>query len=375
MGHHVTLILPGAQDEIIAQGPFVRCHTRVHDGAWHGLDQRVANNVSWSLGAFATLAKLHSEHPVDVVDSALWDSEALAVSMLDQGQRPPLVVRLVTPFQIAADMNEWDIPTIAGDMIIAAEKALIENADAVLPISRSIAQTIQKCHDLQEGATWHDAPCGITYWPLFDVRENYAELEQIGNFSTTGQEDEKIILFIGRLERRKGVDILFEALPAILSGDPTARIVIAGTDSEGWERQIVKALPRAMTSRIYFLGNVSDAVRDKLLAHAHCLVFPSRYESFGLVPLEAFVHGVPVVASRSGAIPEVVLDGQCGLLFVQDDSAALASAVIRILGDDALHQRLSEGAIRRVRELSARNSAIRTCEIYSKLLPTELIEA
>jgi glycosyltransferase involved in cell wall biosynthesis len=117
-----------------------------------------------------------------------------------------------------------------------------------------------------------------------------------------------------------------------------------------------------------FLGEVDDATREKLLAHATCVLFPSRYESFGLVPLEAFVHGAPVVASRAGAIPEVIEDEASGLLVEPDDASALADAVSRILRDRKLQARLSEGARKRVKELSARNSALHTVEVYQKLI-------
>jgi glycosyltransferase involved in cell wall biosynthesis len=90
-----------------------------------------------------------------------------------------------------------------------------------------------------------------------------------------------------------------------------------------------------------------------------------------LVPLEAFVHGVPVIASRSGAIPEVVLDGECGLLFDENDSGMMADTARRLLTDPALHRRLSEGALKRIRDLSARNSAQNTLAIYQGLLHPE----
>ena len=80
------------------------------------------------------------------------------------------------------------------------------------------------------------------------------------------------------------------------------------------------------------------------------------------------MHGVPVVASRSGAIPEVVLDDSCGLLFDENDSDMMGDAVGRLLNDEQLHRRLSQGALARVRELSSRNSAQNTLSIYQTLI-------
>lgn len=368
MGHIVSLIIPSHENRYVRQGPFTLYYTQHRGQALHGLDPGLSVNIAWSLSALARVTDVHRERPVDVVDSALWDAEALAFSTIDRRNRPPLVVRLVTPFKVAADMNEWQVPEPAMEAFVAAERTLIENADAVIPISRKIATTITEEYDVPQDDRWDMAPCGIAYWPLFDVRENYAELEQIGGLDGSALSHDKIILFVGRLELRKGIDLMIDAIGPILEGDPTARIVIAGKDGGDWQRQALARMTRAQALRVHFLTDVPDALRDKLLANAHCLVFPSRYESFGLVPLEAFVHKVPVVASRSGAIPEVVLDDDCGLLFTEGDSDELADAVLRLLKDEALHARLSEGAERRAHVLSARNSAIHSVGVYARLI-------
>ena len=120
-----------------------------------------------------------------------------------------------------------------------------------------------------------------------------------------------------------------------------------------------------------FAGPLDDGARDKVMHASWCLLFPSRYESFGLVPLEAFIHGLPVVASRSGAIPEVVQDGDCGLLFEPDNSESLAHCVVRLLLEPGLRERLSAGALRRARHFSARKSAIESVRAYTELLRTD----
>ena len=137
---------------------------------------------------------------------------------------------------------------------------------------------------------------------------------------------------------------------------------------ENWIQQADTLLSGEIRARVHFMGEVTDSTREKLFARAYCLVFPSRYESFGLVPLEAFVHGVPVVASRSGAIPEVVEEGVSGLLFEAESAVSLAQCVLSLLGDPEMRQHLADGARRRVRQLSSRNSAIATVELYAELI-------
>ena len=85
-----------------------------------------------------------------------------------------------------------------------------------------------------------------------------------------------------------------------------------------------------------------------MLQHSDVFVLPSVTESFGLAALEALACGVPVVAARVGGLPEVVRDGEDGLLCESGDVAAMAAAVARVLGDDALHARMAASARARV---------------------------
>jgi glycosyltransferase involved in cell wall biosynthesis len=197
------------------------------------------------------------------------------------------------------------------------------------------------------------------------VTQGYNESPQLEKLPVAALESGRIVLFIGRLERRKGVDLIVEAAAEILRSDPSAHLVLAGRDVEGW---MARPIAPELRGRLHFVGEVDNVTREKLLARAWCLLFPSRYESFGLVPLEAFVHGVPVVAARAGAIPEVLSDGRCGLLFESDSSAALAHCVVSLLTDPTLRERLAVGARLRVRELSSRLSAQRSVRLYNELL-------
>jgi glycosyltransferase involved in cell wall biosynthesis len=248
------------------------------------------------------------------------------------------------------------------------ERTLVRRAEAVIPISQMVAKTVASAHRLEQDSRWSIGHCGIAPWPSFDVNAGYDDFPELQALSSAEVKSAKLLLFIGRLERRKGIDVILEAAPRILEENPDAVLVLGGRDAEGWANRFHKAVPQALHSRMIFLGEVSDAIREKLLAHAYCVLFPSRYESFGLVPLEAFVHGSPVIATRAGAIPEVVQDETSGLLIDPDNSNALADAVARILRDKKLRAHLSRGARLRVKELSARNSALHSVEVYQRVL-------
>lgn len=366
MGHYVSVVVPGELSHTFRQGRFA-VHYVGHEDIVTGLPgaSGFVRNMSWSVSAMKAIAGIHAKYPIDIVDSALWDTEGLAFSLLQSDERPPLILRLVTPFEMAAKINGWAMSETEGKLFNAAEKSLIANSDAIIPISQSISETICDIHEISQDDRWYQSYCGIAYWPTFDYSSGYGSLGLINGKSLDLGSDTKIILFLGRLETRKGVDLVLEASKAFLAQDEQAHLVLAGKDVESWQMRTA-ALPNA--DRIHFLGEVDDMSREKLLAAAYCVVFPSRYESFGLVPLEAFVHGTPVIAARAGAIPEVVRDGVSGLLFDRDSVSKLAERVVEILSDRSLRESLSVGALHQIRAFSSRKSASETVEIYLRAL-------
>jgi glycosyltransferase involved in cell wall biosynthesis len=368
MGHEVTLVTLGEKAHTFQQGRFRVVFTKMEAGRVEKLDRGFDNNLNWTFSALAAIGELDRAHPIDVIESALWDAEALATALVSRPRRPPLVVRLVTPFPVAARINEWNVPERTASFFMHAERTLIERADAVVPISDSIADTIASVYSLPVDARWRVIRCGVPYWPLFDVDEGYSAFHGFENIPSDALTAKKRVVFLGRLEQRKGIDLLLSAAEKFLAKDSAAHLIVAGRDVEGWIARSSDILSRDVRSRVHFLGEVSDATRDKLLAGAYCLIFPSRYESFGLVPLEAFVHGVPVIASRSGAIPEVVVDGNCGLLFEPESAESLANVVTEVISNERMRSRLSAGARARVRELSSRKMARDSLDLYASLV-------
>lgn len=366
MGHHVSVIVPAGEDRLHRQGRLSVHFTVQRPFSLPVNDNGFAGNIDWSLSALSKLAAVHRERRIDIVDSALWDAEALAFSLLDS--RPPLVVRLVTPYEVSAVINGWNPSPVQRDYFVEGERTLVQRADAVIPISRMIASTVAKTHGVHPDSRWSVGHCGIAPWPFFDVNAGYDDFPELDTLDSAQMKAADLVLFIGRLELRKGIDLILDAAPGILKENSQAVLVIGGRDPEDWASRFRASVPAEFHSRMVFLGEVSDATREKLLAHAQCVLFPSRYESFGLVPLEAFVHGCPVIATRAGAIPEVVQPNKSGLLVDPGDTEALVEAVKRVLSDKKLRSRLSEGARLRVKELSARNSALHSLEVYQRVL-------
>jgi glycosyltransferase involved in cell wall biosynthesis len=161
------------------------------------------------------------------------------------------------------------------------------------------------------------------------------------------------VLFVGRLTPHKGVDVLLDALP---SG---AQLCVAGSeghDPDLPERAYPSLLRRLAAGReVAFLGPVGDDHLPALYRHAAVLALPSvhftRYgklvrvsELLGLVALEAMLSGTPVVASRLGGLPEVIVDGVTGFLVAPGDRAELRERLSQLLGDPALAARMGRAA-------------------------------
>ena len=170
--------------------------------------------------------------------------------------------------------------------------------------------------------------------------------------------DARILLAVSRLTRQKGIDVAVEAL-SLLPDDVV--LVVLG---EGPERGALEELARehAVASQVILPGRVPDVAA--WLRRASVYVQPARWEGFGLAVLEAMVCGVPVVATNVSSLPELVADGETGLLVPPDDPAALARAIEWALADPALGP---AGLERARREFSVQRMADRTVALYERL--------
>jgi glycosyltransferase involved in cell wall biosynthesis len=163
------------------------------------------------------------------------------------------------------------------------------------------------------------------------------------------------VLAVGTISARKNLGLLDPAAGAL--AERGIELVHAGS-----ERGYLRASPPALRR----LGYVADADLPGLYAGARALVMPSLYEGFGLPCLEAMAAGAPVVAARSGALPETV--GEAGLFVDPDDAAGFTAAVLDAACDDALHAQLIERGRRRAQGFSWRRTAALTDAVIDRLL-------
>jgi glycosyltransferase involved in cell wall biosynthesis len=148
-------------------------------------------------------------------------------------------------------------------------------------------------------------------------------------------------LFVGVLERYKNVDGLVDAWRLAAPRVPEAGLRIVGS---GALRPVVEALLRELPAQTSWDERLSQPDVSRALDESTLLVLPSRSEGMGRVIVEAFCRGRPVVASRVGGIQDLVEDGRNGLLVEPGDTPALADALVRVLTDRSLADRLASAA-------------------------------
>jgi glycosyltransferase involved in cell wall biosynthesis len=179
--------------------------------------------------------------------------------------------------------------------------------------------------------------------------------------------DERIVFYVGRLVREKGVQVLLDAAPQILARHPQTKFIIAGKGpyAEELHRQ---AANLGIAQRVYFTGYVDDEVRNTLYSWADVAVFPSLYEPFGIVALEGMAARTPVVVADTGGLSEIVEHGVDGLKFYPGNSRSLADMIVWLLQDRQLAQNLRQQAYRKVLEkFNWRDIALATRRVYQQV--------
>ena len=174
-----------------------------------------------------------------------------------------------------------------------------------------------------------------------------------------------LIGFVGRLTGQKGVDVLLNAFAIVHRALPTARLLLIG---DGPQRAALAALAGGLqiSAAVHFAGWREDARAQ--MAALNVLAIASRWEGFGLVTLEAMQAGVAVVASRVSALPEIVLDGETGLLVPAANAAKLAAALLALLQDPQRAMQLGEnGRLRAAQLFTVKQMAVQHAALYLSL--------
>ncbi len=242
-----------------------------------------------------------------------------------------------------------DINQLSGHKKILAKKILV-NADKIIVNSK-----FTKIKVLQYGVLNQNIvvayPCPN---PLPSVNEKQLSIIQY----EYDLFEKKILLTVGRLVKRKNHQKIIESLPEILKQFPNLVYIIAGDGPE--KNNLISAVKKLnLQSNVVFAGEVSDLKLSGLFQLCDVFIMPSKelqngdVEGFGIVYLEANLAGKPVIGGKSGGVPEAVADGYSGLLVNPENTAEITNAILKLLSDESLAQRLGlQGQHRALEEFS-----------------------
>ena len=292
------------------------------------------------------IERIADRRPVDAVYAPLSDCEGLGV--LNSG-RFPLITSLQTPLRFSLDYNfnsnaDKQFMADLGEPMLMLEKHLIEHSAGVHAMSSAIVTDIEKAYrvSLQAPRLAVD-PLGLDDWSAMPIVPPPALPE--GTLR---------ILFVGRLEPRKGIDVLLEAAKALLPERKHVHLDIVGSDPFAgddersyrvtFERDAATA---ALRGRIRFHGEVTDETLRGFYRACDIFIAPSHYELLGLVLIEAMMFAKPVIGCRAGGMPDIIEAGETGLLAEPGDRASLQACLEQLIDDGSLRRKMGAAGRRR----------------------------
>jgi glycogen synthase len=346
LGHRVHLITRGDSADRVDFEDGVWVHRVVPGpedaevGASLRMPSRIAPHIARVRREVEAVA---SRRKVDAVYAPIWDSEGLALLGPDY---PPLVTSLQTTLHFWIESN----PGIRANAIwvrdyaplmLAGENRLLLESDGIHAISAAIATEIEEASGVAlRSDRCFTVPLGLEDWTRLPCEGPEAL-----------PPDWLRILFVGRLESRKGIDVLLHAARHVLARHLQVHLDIVGDDrilrpEGGTYREAFEADPAAdaIRGRVHFHGAVAEERLRGFYRACDILVTPSRFESFGLMLVEGMMFGKPVIGCRAGGMVEVVEDGMSGLLAEPGDVDSLTACLERLIADAALRARLGAAA-------------------------------
>ena len=263
-------------------------------------------------------------------------------------------------------LRPWKAEQLGGGYALSSwcERTAIEAAAAVVAVSDGMRGDVLAAYPAVSPERVRVIRNGI------DTRE-YAPDPGTDVLAKYGVDpDRPYVIFVGRVTRQKGLPVLLRAAAGL---DPGAQLVLCAGQADTPELaaevdELVGALTAARSGVILISGMLAKREVIQLLSHARVFACPSVYEPLGIVNLEAMACGAAVVASRVGGIPEVVVDGETGLLVPPGDPEALAETMNVLVRDPDLAAEMGRrGRARAAAEFDWAAIAVQTAELYRDL--------
>lgn len=308
------------------------------------------------------LARIRT-NPVEAVHANYWLS-GVAGHQIKHALDLPLVATFHTLARVKADTGdpEPERRVEAESMVIACSDAITASSDA----------------EADELVTLYGAPPGrIEIVPPGVVHAFFSPGEAAGARAALGLGNHPVLLFVGRVQPLKGLDVAIAALAQLARPDAVL-VAVGGPSGERGEAEYARCHALAdglgVADRVRFVAPQPHHLLSTFYRAADVVLVPSRSESFGLVALEAAACGVPVVAAAVGGLTTIIEDGRTGLLIDDRDPARFAAAVDALLASPDLAARMGEAASARAANYTWSLTAARLRRVYADVASRSLVE-
>jgi glycogen synthase len=348
LGHHVHVLTTTDRHETVDFEDRVWVHRLIPNSDGHMPEGLAVPPKIWSLSARALDAALDiaNRQHISAVIAPIWDCEGLAF-LLDG--RFPLITSLQTTLSswLEAHPHRRGDPLFKAEFVtpmLEAERLLFRNSQAIWGISRAIVDKIESDYRVEfDCSRLTIIPLGLEDWSI----KRIVRPEPVGEGGLR-------VLFVGRLEERKGIDVLLQVLVRVLRGhthvyvDIVGNTQIVGRNGKTYQDEFTDdGAAISFRDRVVFHGEVSDEELRGFYEACDIFVAPSRFESFGLMLVEAMMFGKPSIACRTGGMVEVAEDGLTALLAEPGDEASLEACLVRLIVDAELRDTMGKNARRR----------------------------
>ena len=293
-----------------------------------------------------------------VVHSHYWLSGAVGNQLREAWEIPH-----VTCFHTLAEVKERAlIGNRESPLRSMVEKRVVSGADAVVAFTPHERDALVRYYgaDPEKVAI---IPCGVDL-------ELFQPVDKVAARRILGLGDDPIVLFVGRIEPLKGVDILLQAAAMQEDAQNLQVLLIGGEAAENEVRRLKELTAElGLQERASFLGTVPHDQLPLFYSAADVLAVPSYYESFGMVAAEALACGTPVIASKVGGLTSVVRDGETGYLISYRCADTFAERLELLVGNPYLRRSLGEQARPSVEHLAWQRIAGQMTELYASVRP------
>lgn len=333
-GHSIWLLTDGANTAPLdlpnvairrlpvppGRGPFAGAQT-----------ETARHNLMHAAAVYREVKRIHEhEQQVDAVLAPIWRCEG-AVCLLDG--RFPTVISCMTSLQTLTEIERGyrQLPDIGERLSL--ERAVLTHSPYLHGLTDAVLRKTIADYHLSPDAT-------VVVGRGLRDRNGFAAPQ-------ARHRREPTVLFVGRVERRKGVDTLLAAARQLLADGMATNFIVAGPDGDLWLGDSLQREAEQdphLRSAVRFTGAVSDQQLLRLYTDCDIICVPSRYESHGVVLIEAMMFGKPIVTCDAGGIAEVVQGGQNALVSPPDEPSALAASLRQMIADAELRANLGAAA-------------------------------